>query len=141
MLGHAAKNSLIRGEELLKNVPPLDPAVAEEPYCYLTTTGRVSGEPREIEIWFGLVGATVYLLSGGGVRSNWVRNLRRDPAVTVRIAGATWPGRARIVEDADEDERARTLLVDKYAPGYSGNLDGWRRRSLPVAIDLEAIDD
>ena len=141
MLGHAAKNSLIRAEELLKNVPPVDPAVAEEPYCYLTTTGRVSGEPREIEIWFGLVGATVYLLSGGGDRSDWVRNLRRDPAVAVRIAGTTWPGRARIVEDADEDERARTLLVDKYAPGYSGDLDGWRRRSLPVAIELEASDD
>jgi deazaflavin-dependent oxidoreductase (nitroreductase family) len=122
-------------------VPALEPAVADEDYCYLTTTGRVSGEPREIEIWFGLDGATVYLLSGGGDRSNWVRNLRRDPAVTVRIAGTTWPGRARIVEDADEDERARTLLVDKYTPGYSGNLDDWRRRSLPVAIDLEASDD
>jgi deazaflavin-dependent oxidoreductase (nitroreductase family) len=122
-------------------VPPLDPAVAEEAYCYLTTTGRVSGEPREIEIWFGLVGATAYLLSGGGDRSNWVRNLRRDPAVTVRIAGTTWPGSARIVEDADEGERARTLLVDKYAAGYSGDLTGWRRRALPVAIDLEASDD
>jgi deazaflavin-dependent oxidoreductase (nitroreductase family) len=141
MLGQGAKNRLIRGEELLKNVPALDPAVADESYCYLTPTGRVSGAPREIEIWFGLVGATVYLLSGGGDRSNWVRNLRRDPAVTVRIAGTTWPGRARIVEDADEDERARTLLVDKYTPGYSGDLDGWRRRSLPVAIDLEASDD
>jgi deazaflavin-dependent oxidoreductase (nitroreductase family) len=122
-------------------VPPIDPAVAEEAYCYLTTTGRVSGEPREIEIWFGLVGATAYLLSGGGDRSNWVRNLRRDPAVTVRIAGTTWPGSARIVEDADEGERARTLLVDKYAAGYSGDLTGWRRRALPVAIDLEASDD
>jgi deazaflavin-dependent oxidoreductase (nitroreductase family) len=141
MLGHPAKNSLIRAEELLKNVPPLDPAVAQESYCYLTTTGRVSGEPREIEIWFGLVGATVYLLSGGGDRSNWVRNLRRDPAVTVRIAGTTWPGRARMVEDAGEAERARTLLVDKYAPGYSGDLEGWRQRALPVAIDLEASDD
>ncbi len=140
MLGREAKNPLMPGEELLKNVPPLDSAVAQESYCYVTTTGRVSGAPREIEIWFGLVGATVYLLSGGGDRSNWVRNLRRDPAVTVRIGGTTWRGRARIVQDAGEDERARTLLVDKYAPGYSGDLDGWRRRSLPVAIDLEASD-
>ena len=70
-----------------------------------------------------------------------MRNLRRDPAVSVRIAGATWAGRARIVEDAGEDERARALLFDKYAQGYSGDLDGWRRRALPVAIDLEASDD
>lgn len=138
MLAHGPKSCLIPGEEPLKNVPALDPAVAEENYCYVTTTGRVSGEPREIEIWFGLDGTTVYLLSGGGDRSNWVRNLQRDAAVTVRIGGTIWRGRARIVEDADEDERARALLVDKYTPGYSGDLDGWRRRSLPVAIDLEA---
>ena len=138
MLGHGPKNPLMSGEEPLKNVPPpFDPGVAQEPYCYLTTIGRMSGEPREIEIWFGLDGATVYLLSGGGDRSNWVRNLQRAPAVSVRIAGTTWPGRARIVEDADEDERARALLVDKYTPGYSGDLEGWRRRSLPVAIDLK----
>ena len=140
MLGPGPKTRLIPAEEPPKNVPALDPAVAAESYCYLTTTGRISGEPREIEIWFGLVGSTVYLLSGGADRSGWVRNLRRDSAVTVRIAGTTWPGRARIVEDPDEDKRARTLLFDKYAPGYSGNLDGWRRRSLPVAIELEASE-
>jgi len=116
-------------------------SATDDDFCYLTTRGRVSGRPHEIEIWFALEGRTLYLLSGGGDRSNWVRNLRRDPAVTVRIAGATWPGRARIVEDSEEDERARTLLVDKYTAGYSGDLDGWRRRALPVAIDLEASDD
>ena len=31
-----------------------DPAKADEDYCYLTTTGRISGRPREIEIWFAL---------------------------------------------------------------------------------------
>jgi deazaflavin-dependent oxidoreductase (nitroreductase family) len=138
MLGQRAKSFLTLGEELLKNVPALDPAVAEEDYCYLTTTGHVSGEPREIEIWFGLDGATVYLLSGGGDRSNWVRNLKHDPAVTVRIAGTTCPGRARIVEDLAENGRARALLVDKYMHRYSGDLEGWRRRALAVAIDLEA---
>ena len=34
------------------------PSAADQDYCYLTTTGRVSGEPREIEIWFGLAGDT-----------------------------------------------------------------------------------
>jgi hypothetical protein len=29
-------------------------------------------------------------------------------------------------------------VTDKYQPGYSGSLDDWRERSLPVAIDVVA---
>ena len=115
----------------------MDQSLAGEQYCYLTTTGRASGEPREIEIWFGLKGSTVYLLSGGGDRSNWVRNLLADPAVTVRIADQSSRGRARIVDPGDEDALARRLVVDKYAEGYSGDLSDYERNALPVAIDLE----
>ena len=109
-------------------------ALADEAYCYLTTTGRVSGLPREIEIWFGLDGSTLYMLSGGGKRSDWVKNLLRDPAVSVRIADSRVAGKARIVEDPDEDARARELVAGKY-----GRLDSeWHRTGLPVAVDLAA---
>ena len=111
-------------------------SLAGESYCYLTTTGRVSGEPREIEIWFGLDGPALYMLSGGRDRSNWVKNLLREPRVTVRIADRTLDGRARVVADPDEDARARELLFEKYSPGYSGDLAAWRERSLPIAVDL-----
>jgi deazaflavin-dependent oxidoreductase (nitroreductase family) len=111
-------------------------SLAEESYCYLTTTGRVSGEPREIEIWFGLEGQTLCMLSGGGERSDWVRNLLTTPAVTVRIADRAFAGRARRVADSDEDARARTLLFDKYSPTYSGDLVEWRDTALPIAVDL-----
>jgi hypothetical protein len=40
------------------------------------------------------------------------------------------------VEDADEDATARRLLLEKYGPRYSGDLDDWGRTALPVAIDL-----
>jgi deazaflavin-dependent oxidoreductase (nitroreductase family) len=112
-------------------------ALAGEPFCYLTTKGRVSGEPRQIEIWFALDGSTLYMLSGGGDRSNWVRNLIATPAVSVRIADRTFAGRARIVDDPDEDARARELLLAKYSPGYAGDLSDWGRTALPVAADLE----
>jgi deazaflavin-dependent oxidoreductase (nitroreductase family) len=110
--------------------------LADESYCYLTTTGRVSGEPREIEIWFGLEGSTLYMLSGGRDRSDWVENLIREPRVNVRIADRTLDGRARVVTDPAEDARARRLLFDKYDEGYSGDLSDWRDRSLPIAVDL-----
>jgi deazaflavin-dependent oxidoreductase (nitroreductase family) len=113
---------------------------AGQPFCYLTTTGRVSGRPHTIEIWFALRGRTLYLLSGGGDESDWVRNLLRHPEVTVRLGrrdGAERPGRARVVEPgSDEDELARRLVVGKYQPTYGGDLSGWRRQALPVAVDL-----
>jgi deazaflavin-dependent oxidoreductase (nitroreductase family) len=111
-------------------------SLADESYCYLTTTGRVSGEPREIEIWFALDGTTLYMLSGGRDGSDWVKNLLREPTVTVRIADRTFDGRARVVEDASEDARARELVFEKYAPTYSGDLTDWRHSSLPIAVDL-----
>jgi deazaflavin-dependent oxidoreductase (nitroreductase family) len=116
---------------------PLDPALGELDYCYLTTAGRVSGEPREIEIWFALRGDTIYLLSGGGDRSDWVRNLTRDPAVSVRLGEATYRGTARVVEDPGEAAIARPLVHGKYASGPD-HMAGWRDTGLPVAIDVEA---
>ena len=112
--------------------------LADENFCYLTTTGRVSGEPHEIEIWFALVPETrtVYMLSGGGDRSDWVKNLRRNPGVTVRIAEERFSGHAREAGDAEEDELARRLLVEKYESG-PGRLENWRRTALPVVVDLK----
>ena len=117
-----------------------DAALAGEDYCYLTTTGRISGVPREIEIWFALEGAALYMLSGGRDRSDWVKNLLREPRVSVRIAGEVLPGRARVVDDADEDALARRLLVGKYDPRYAGSLDDWGRNALPVAVDFDERD-
>jgi deazaflavin-dependent oxidoreductase (nitroreductase family) len=110
---------------------------AGEQFCYLTTRGRVTGKPHRIEIWFGIEGDTLYMLSGGGERSDWVKNLRRAPAVTVEIGDRLFEGHGRIVSDRAEDERARTLVHDKYAGSYGGDLSGWRRSALPIAVDLE----
>jgi len=112
-------------------------ALAEEDYCYLTTRGRVTGRPHEIEIWFALVpeAQTLYMLSGGGDRSDWVKNVRRDPEVEVSIADERLRGRAREARDTEEDELARRLLVEKYESS-PGRLENWRRRALPVVVDL-----
>lgn len=105
-------------------------------YCYLTTTGRRSGRPHRIEIWYAADGHTLYLLSGGGRSSDWVKNLDADAAVEVEVDGDVRPGRARILDAGDEAERARSLVFDKYAPRSDGDLTGWRHRAQPVAIDL-----
>ena len=109
-------------------------ALDNEQFCYLTTTGRVTGRPHRIEIWFSLDGNTLYMLSDSD-RSDWVENLRRAPEVTVRIAEVIFDGHARVVEDGAEDELARSLLIEKYERN-PGSLSNWRNTALPVAVDL-----
>ncbi|HEX9067976.1 MAG TPA: nitroreductase family deazaflavin-dependent oxidoreductase [Ktedonobacterales bacterium] len=108
-----------------------------EENCYLTTTGRVSGQPHEIEIWFGVHATNLYFLSGGGEDADWVKNLRATPAATVRIGTVTVRGVGRIVTDADEDTLARRLLAAKYERWREGRpLSSWARIALPVALDI-----
>ena len=110
-----------------------------EDYCYLTTTGRISGNPHEIEIWFGLNDTTLYILSGGRDKSDWVKNLMKNPDVTVRIAKHTFKATARIVQDEAEQMLARNLLADKYKERESdGSLSEWARTALGVAFDTIA---
>ncbi|MFM7719242.1 MAG: nitroreductase family deazaflavin-dependent oxidoreductase [Actinomycetota bacterium] len=113
-------------------------AVAALDHCYLTTTGRRTGRPHTIEIWFALEGDRVYLLSGGGDRSDWVRNLREHPTVGLRLGEHDFLARADVVEGGDEDALARRLLFEKYAPRTDEDLEEWRREALVVAIDLPA---
>lgn len=117
--------------------------LAKEEYCYLTTTGRVTGRSHEIEIWFGLNNATVYLMSGDG-RSDWVKNLLKTPSVTVRIVQHTFAGTARLViEDEDEQEQitARNMLADKYKEREAdGSLSEWAQTAVVVGIDLNSVE-
>jgi deazaflavin-dependent oxidoreductase (nitroreductase family) len=111
-------------------------ALSDESFCYITTTGRVSGRQHTIEIWFALEGGTIYMLAGNH-GSDWVKNIRRTPEVAVRIGERTWRGAGRVVSDPEEDARARSLVVGKYQPGYAEDLTDWGRTSLAVAVDLE----
>ena len=113
-----------------------DATLAGEDFCYLTTTGRVSGRPHEIEILFALQDGVLYMLAGGGERADWVRNLRREPRVTLRLGSVTHPATARVVDDPAEDALARRLLVEKYTPRHNGDLSDWGREGLPVAVDF-----
>ncbi len=122
-----------------KDVTTLLARLSKEQYCYLTTRGRVSGQPHEIEIWFGILDGRLYLLSGGGDASDWVKNLRKTPQVKVRIAKHNFIGRARILNDPEVDAPIRRLLAAKYQGWQAGRrLSNWARTALPVAIELES---
>jgi deazaflavin-dependent oxidoreductase (nitroreductase family) len=112
--------------------------LADDDFAYVTTTGRRTGRAHTIEIWFALENGRMYLLSGGGDRADWVKNIRNNGGVRVRVGSRSVAARARIVEPGSaEDARARQLLDAKYMGWRDGKrLSSWARSALPVAIDL-----
>ena len=80
----------------------------------MTTIGRRSGKAHEIEIWFGVIDDTMYLISGNGPTADWYRNAMADSQVAVRLAGGTHEGVARDVTDEDERRRVGDLMGGKY---------------------------
>jgi deazaflavin-dependent oxidoreductase (nitroreductase family) len=112
---------------------------AAEPFCYLTTTGRRTGQPHTIEIWFAVQGGKLYLMSGGREEADWVRNIQADARVTVRVGGDDVSAVGRVVAaGTEEDALARRLLLSKYEPPGSDELKSWGRSALAIAIDLHA---
>lgn len=117
----------------------LDPSV---PLGYLETIGRVSGQPRETEIWFALDGGDLYLLSGGGLAKDWIRNFQANPRVRFRVGGTSATGTAAVLAvDDPREPRIRRLLAGKY---YGLDVDGgdplpnaWCRTAAPVVIALD----
>lgn len=102
----------------------------------MTTVGRKTGKPHRIEIWFALRDPTVFMLSGGRNKSDWVKNLVANPAVKLELSVETIAATARSEVTPEEDAWARQALVAKYQPGYDGDLTNWGKTSLVVAHDI-----
>jgi len=95
----------------------------EPQYLYLTTIGRRSGQPREIEIWFGEYAGRYYLIAEHRDQTQWVKNIRHHPRISFRVGRQHFTGTGRIVDEAGEPElwrSVRSLFDQKY--GWSDGL-------------------
>jgi deazaflavin-dependent oxidoreductase (nitroreductase family) len=95
-------------------------SLADLPVLYLTTVGRTSGLPRQIEIWFVAAGGKLYILAEHFRDAHWVRNIERDPRVRVRIGGHERAATARILDETADRETwtmAQEMASRKYGWG------------------------
>jgi deazaflavin-dependent oxidoreductase (nitroreductase family) len=90
-------------------------ALADAQVLDLITIGRVSGQPRQIEIWFIAHEGKLYLFAETGQRAGWVKNIKRNPAIRVNLRGHQFAGSARIVDPAAEPELCRALRAIQLA--------------------------
>lgn len=100
---------------------------ASDKVLYLTTVGRATGLPREIEIWFVVCGECFYLFAETRDAAGWVKNIRRHPEVTVRIGDLQIDGTARVL-----DRQADWELWDRVS-AVANRKYGWGD-GLPVEI-------
>ena len=104
----------------------------KEEYCYLTTRGRVTGKPHKIEIWFIVHEDAVYLMSGGMDKSDWVKNLLKEPMVTLRISGQTFSALASPLKGTPTEDMVRMKMALKYKEWEGQGPSQWARTALVV---------
>jgi deazaflavin-dependent oxidoreductase (nitroreductase family) len=78
-------------------------------FALLETTGRRTGAPRHTPVGNGLDGDTFWLIAVHGDQADYVRNLRVDSRVRVRVAGRWRAGTAVPLPDDDATARSYTL--------------------------------
>jgi hypothetical protein len=103
-------------------------------WVLLSTRGRTSGLWREVLLPCERFAGGLIILSTYARRSNWIRNLARDPVVQITSAGWVLPARAEIVDDL-ATKRALVSAHPFFAPAPFGPLN-WLHRTLlrPLTI-------
>lgn len=98
----------------------------------METTGRVSGLPRATPVGGRRTGDSFWLVSEFGERSQYVRNIKADPRVRVRIRGRWHTGTAHLLPDDDPVARLRRL------PRFNGlAVRAFGAGLLTVRVDLD----
>jgi deazaflavin-dependent oxidoreductase (nitroreductase family) len=75
----------------------------------LETTGRKSGKPRRTPVGGSRVGNEFWFVSEFGEKSQYVRNIKANPNVRVRLRGRWHCGTAHLLPEDDPHERLRSL--------------------------------
>ena len=103
----------------------------------ITTTGRKTGLPRRIEIWFHNLDGHLYITGLPGHR-DWYANMVANPEFTFHLKGsvkADLPARARPV--TDETERREVLSRIINGLGGDRDLEAWVKDSPLVEVVLD----
>jgi deazaflavin-dependent oxidoreductase (nitroreductase family) len=92
-------------------------------YLYLTTRGRRTGLPREIEIWFTELKGRYYVIAEQRENAQWVKNIQQDARVLFRVGEQAYKGYARIVDaDREPDLCAQVQRLSEAKYGWGDGL-------------------
>lgn len=112
-------------------------ALEKDQVIDITTTGRKTGQPRRIEIWFHNLDGRLFITGTPGPRS-WYANLVANPDFTFhlkRSVHADIPARATPILDKTQRREILAGIIAKL--GGDRNLDEWVANSPLVEVTLK----
>jgi deazaflavin-dependent oxidoreductase (nitroreductase family) len=80
----------------------------------ISVTGRKSGRPISIPVWFVLEGTTLYLLPVQGSDTQWYKNVQKKPSVGVHVGGANAEFKVALTTDGTQV----ASIVEKFRAKY-----------------------
>jgi len=105
-----------------------------EKFAYLTTVGRNSGKNHTVELWFAIASGKIFL-SHEGRYTDWMRNMKRNRRVQIRIGKLTLEADAVLLNDGDSKEMGKISLYEKYyGPAPKATIDDWFELSTIVEL-------
>lgn len=87
----------------------VNPVGRQLPVTMIETTGRKSGKPRRTAVGGRVVDDRFWMVSEHGEHSDYVRNIKANPAVRVRLGGKWRNGTAHLLPDGDPVQRLGNL--------------------------------
>jgi deazaflavin-dependent oxidoreductase (nitroreductase family) len=101
-------------------------------FALLTVTGRRSGRRRQRPVRAVRQNDTLYAVAMMGERSDWLRNVRKEPRIGIRVGRQRFEGAAHEITDPAEREAALGLYVRSVFPAdysdYASYHWGWPTR-------------
>lgn len=151
--GNPLVGSARGGRVLSALMLPLLLASPSATFGVITTTGRQTGRRRRKCVRVVRRAEQVFLVAIGGESTGWLKNIRANPHVQLRIQGGMFDGIARDPRDPDERGQARGIFcetIDAFdlvacalhqrgRPTYASVKDlhhKWFDRGTPLIVDL-----
>jgi deazaflavin-dependent oxidoreductase (nitroreductase family) len=111
-------------------------SIGNEKFIYLTTFGRKTGKAHTVELWFASHNGRIFL-SHEGKHTDWMKNLKSNKRVSVRIDSLKFDANARITGNGESREVGKRALYEKYyGPASKETIDDWFELSTVIELTL-----
>jgi deazaflavin-dependent oxidoreductase (nitroreductase family) len=118
-------------------MPPDLDALNQTSQLALTVRGRKTNRPYTVKVWFTVGQDNIYVTSGRGSNSSWVKNLRHKSEVELQIGTTRLRGRAAWLDPATVESEVLPRFFRKYWLARILRLrwiGGWYREKFAFAI-------